>query len=582
MAISSEIEKLEKRWQQTSGLVFAPLAEAYRKAGLQARALEILEQGLALHADYGPALIVRARCHLDTGDFPAAEAAFDQALGRDPHDPIALRGLADVFERTGRLPEAIERLRTLVDVDPRNSEARLVLDRMLATPAEIPQPIASEPVPEPFSQAAEPGRDQLDSLDFDVVNLSAVESLPAIPENKIDAPIDEEFAVQSFDVEPLDVPPVVEPAGPILWTPASAEPVAEAAPPPAPEPEVFPEAVSFEPAPGPEHLSEPELVIFEAPVAEIPVELPASATAEVPEPFSETPEPVDEIPATVAEMPASVAEFPEFIAEVPEVAPAIPEPVAEIPTAFEDIPELVEEPTVEEYASRVDSPAEFESIEAELEPGPAAELEAAVEFAGASAYVSEATDAADAADTPAEPPAVIVTESMAELFLKQGHRELALAVYRQLAERTPESDGIRGAIARLEQELAPPPSPPALERKPYAAALTGGRSVERRLQAVLHAPPPSTASTVLPPAIEPGAEPTRPSSDSLSLSAVFGDEPAPRPRQEEPAASTSNAAEPSYDEFFGAGPSEPAAAPAPRGEGEDLRQFNEWLKGLKR
>jgi hypothetical protein len=106
--------------------------------------------------------------------------------------------------------------------------------------------------------------------------------------------------------------------------------------------------------------------------------------------------------------------------------------------------------------------------------------------------------------------------------------------------------------------------------------------VERRLQAVLHAPPPSTASTVLPPAIEPGAEPTRPSQDALSLSAVFGDEPAQRPRREEEAAPSTNAAEPSYDEFFGAGPSEPAAAPAPRGEGEDLRQFNEWLKGLKR
>jgi len=122
MAISSEIEKLEKRWQQTSGLVFAPLAEAYRKAGLQARALELLEQGLALHIDYGPALIVRARCHLDTGDLGSAENAFNQALVRDPLDPIALRGLADVFERTGRLPEAVERLRALVDVDPRNTD----------------------------------------------------------------------------------------------------------------------------------------------------------------------------------------------------------------------------------------------------------------------------------------------------------------------------------------------------------------------------------------------------------------------------------------------------------------------------
>jgi hypothetical protein len=229
--------------------------------------------------------------------------------------------------------------------------------------------------------------------------------------------------------------------------------------------------------------------------------------------------------------------------------------------AVEEIVPLVEEPSVEEYAMEVAPPVEAAPVEHALVH------EAVPEFH----------------PEPAEAPALIVTESMAELFLKQGHRELALAVYRQLAERSPESDSLQGAIARLEQELAPPPAPEtrAPARRPYAAAETGGRSVERRLQAVLHAPPPSTASTVLPPAIEPGAEPTRPSADALSLAAVFGDEPAKARREEEPVAEAS-AAEPSYDEFFGAGPTEPAAAPTPRGEGEDLRQFNEWLKGLKR
>jgi tetratricopeptide (TPR) repeat protein len=543
MAISSEIEKLEKRWQQTSGLVFAPLAEAYRKAGLQARALEILEQGLALHADYGPALIVRARCHLDTGDLDAAENAFGQALGRDPLDPIALRGLADVFERTGRLPEAIERLRALVDVDPRNTEARLVLERLLATPTEVPAAIASEPVPEPAPDFVEPVRDQLDSLDFDVVNLSAVESLPAIPEETTPAPADEDFAVTSFDVGPLEAPEMVESAGPIVWRPAAETPatnqeeaVAEAAAVPEPEP-------TPEPAPEPvlEEISllEPEPVVEATPI---------------PEP---TLEPVVVFEETIAE----VAAPPGPVFELLEVSQSAPAPV--------EVPELVEEPTVEEYASRVDSPTEFE-------PVAVASADEAVPETATADVLAEPEPEPEPEST--EAPALIVTESMAELFLKQGHRELALAVYRQLAERSPESDSIRGSIARLEQELAPPP---VLERRPAAAAVTGGRSVERRLQAVLHAPPPSTASTVLPPAIEPTAEPTRPSQDALSLSAVFGDEPAPRPRAEEPAGA-SNAAEPSYDEFFGAGPSEPAAAPAPRGDGEDLRQFNEWLKGLKR
>jgi tetratricopeptide (TPR) repeat protein len=538
MAISSEIEKLEKRWQQTSGLVFAPLAEAYRKAGLHARALEVLEQGLALHADYGPALIVRARCHLDTGDLGSAENAFNQALVRDPLDPIALRGLADVFERTGRLPEAVERLRALVDVDPRNTEAKYVLERLLATPAEIPAAIAAEPVPEPAPEFVEPARDQLDSLDFDVVNLSAVESLPAIPEEKAPPPGDEDFSVTSFDVAPLEVPEMVEPTGPILWTPAPEAPASSEAAMPAPEP--MPEPV---PEPVLEEISlvEPEPVVEAAPA---------------PEPTLEP-----------------VVVFEETMAEI-----AVESPAAEVVEAVE-VPELVEEPTVEEYASRVDSPAEFEPIEVAPEP----EL-----VPDSAVAVAEVTNPVESIEPePSEPehseqPTLIVTESMAELFLKQGHRELALAVYRQLAERNPDSDSISGAIARLEQELAPPPAAPAPERKPYAAAVTGGRSVERRLQAVLHAPPPSTASTVLPPAIEPGAEPTRPSQDSLSLSAVFGDEPAPRARREEEPAAASNA-EPSYDEFFGAGPSEPAAAPAPRGEGEaDLRQFNEWLKGLKR
>jgi len=604
MAISSEIEKLERRWQQTSGLVFAPLAEAYRKAGLHARALEVLEQGLALHAEYGPALIVRARCHLDMGDLDAAEAAFNQALVRDPLDPIALRGLADVCERSGRLPEAIERLRALVDVDPRNSEARVILERLLATPAPAREPEPVPPPSEPVQMNVEPPRDQLDSLDFDVVNLSAGESLPALPEERTAAPVEEDFLVQTFATEPLEVPVVEEVRGPILWNPApnaTAEPsvgsatsfeavadleltepvesVASAA-------EIVPSADSPGPvepvvAAAPDSVapsglatpSEPVAVAGPVDTAE-PVELEAS---DQPTPEPETPLTV--VTAVVEDVPLPLDDaFDEFeeVADVGDIdafeEPALPEPVAAAPE-FEAVdvgeavelaesveaPEpVVEEPTVEEYASRVDVPLEIDEVTAEAE-------------------------GAAAAPEPVSSPVLIVTESMAELFLRQGHRELGLAVYRQLLERDPGADHLRGAIARLEQELAPPPVPsvPPPVARVFAAAETGGRSVERRLQAVLHAPPPSSASTVLPPAIEPGAEPTRASGEALSLASVFGDEPAqPRREAEPPPPAASN--EPSYDEFFGAGPAEPAASPTPRGEGEDLRQFNDWLKGLKR
>lgn len=519
MAISSEIEKLERRWQQTSGLVFAPLAEAYRKAGLPARALELLEQGLALHPEYGPALIVRARCHLDTGDLPSAEHAFNQALGRDPTDPIALRGLADVYERTSRLPEAIERLRALVDVDPRNSEARAELERLVALPPALQEAAPPSPEPEPVPAVAEPEPGQLDSLDFDVVNLSAVESLPALPEERTAVPVEEDFMVQSFDVEPLEVPTIEDTPAAIHWTPA-------------------------------------------------PVEIPAPVET-TPEPTAPAGETLESAPVVEAVESVESVESVETVAvdALAEAPPVMESARLEVEEAFDEFLDypasLVEEPTAEEYASRVETPAPIEAVAGEPAPTPEPEPEGVTELASESAAA----------------PVLIVTESMAELFVRQGHRELGLAVYRQLLERAPEADHLKGAIARLEQELAPPP-PAASPVPSRAAAETGGRSVERRLQAVLHAPPPSSASTVLPPAIEPGAEPTRPAADALSLSAVFGDEPPATLRPEpEPAPAS---ADPSYDEFFGASPSEPAAAPSPRGDGEDLRQFNEWLKGLKR
>jgi hypothetical protein len=611
MAISTEIEKLERRWQQTAGLVFAPLAEAYRKAGLHARALEILDQGLALHPEYGPALIVRGRCHLDTGALNEAETAFQQALSRDPMDPIALRGMADVFARTGRVPEAIERLNLLVEIDPRNLEARQTLERLLrepvpaappaqaeapaappaeaaapvstdettepageevplppepatlsqpepvppsapepdpffaATPAPLPEPEAPSasapaPEPEPFAPSApalvpeEPEPPPAD-LPIEFVNLSGDDDMPEASEGLTAARMDGELTVESFAVEPFEAstsrpaepePPRAEPVKPISWTPAPMEPPAPPEPEPVDEPEPVEEAA---PALTPEPFGS-----F----------MPALGnTAEVPPP---PPEPTPE---------------PE-----PEPAPE-PEPPVTWVAASEEEPD---------YASAMQVP-----IEPLVEPPPvpeAPEFEPVAAAAGA-----EDEDAEDVAVSPPAAeitPELIVTESMAELFLKQGHRELSLAVYRQLVQRSSDSSRLQQAIDRIEEELGQRQSAPP--RQNYAASATGGRSVGTMLQSVLQAEPPAAASSVLPPAIEPPAgAPARAGGEALPLSAVFGDEPAVPPRSE-PAPPA--AAEPSYDEFFGAaGKESPPTGTSERNpEAEDLRQFNEWLKGLKR
>ncbi len=525
MAISSEIEKLERRWQQTSGLVFAPLAEAYRKAGLHTRALEVLEQGLALHPSYGPALIVRGRCHLDTNSLAEAEESFHSALARDPMDPIALRGMADVLERTGRTAAAMERLHQLVDIDPRNADARQMLARLEAPPIVADAPAVADIAEPALVDDATPGGIAEEPA-FEVVNLSAEETVPALPEVASPPQEDDGFRVENLGVEPIDVPepsdvgapePVMsvpafvledvpappEDVAPITWTPATFEENDVEA--------VVPETVEHDVA-----MAQP---VAEEPIAVPPVEAEASAYEPVP------PEPV----------------APEHVAAEPVIS------------------DLVESPEPSDAIAESE-PAEYPSVVSD-------------------AHDATQAEAAEPGAAPVDEHPAIITESMAELFLKQGHRELALAVYRQVAERNPEGLHVSEAIARLEADLAPPAE--AEPRRRYAAADTGGRSVSQFLKTILAAEPPASSSTVLPPAIEPLAgEPTKPVEGALPLSAVFGDEPAVPPAAAPPAAD----AEPSYDEFFGAAqPAEQAAASGPHnGEAEDLRQFNEWLKGLKR
>src|SRR3954453_11882042 len=127
----SEIEKLERRYAENpQGLTFAPLAEVHRKNGDVARALELLQSGLALHPDYIPASIVLGRCHLDLGDLPAAETAFGHVLELDGENVIALKALADITERQARFDEAERWLRTLLGIDRSNDDARDQLGRV--------------------------------------------------------------------------------------------------------------------------------------------------------------------------------------------------------------------------------------------------------------------------------------------------------------------------------------------------------------------------------------------------------------------------------------------------------------------
>jgi hypothetical protein len=295
-----------------------------------------------------------------------------------------------------------------------------------------------------------------------------------------------------------------------------------------------------------------------------------------------------------------MGEVPEF--DLPHLPPEVEEPDLVLAAGdFSASTEFELSPPEEEHASASppvptanEEPAEPEDVPPPVEAAPAV-LEMPVPIVEVQPPPPPPPEPAAEEPAPVESePELVVTETMAEIFLRQGHRELALAVYAQLAQRDPENGRVAEAYAALQAELAPPP-PPAPEVPPapqYAASATGGTSVREMFQVLLTASRPVMAPGLHPPAFEsprrPTGEPTRPAQDTLSLSAVFGDEPAPSRPAGTPPAPVSG--EPTFDEFFtpgdGAEAELPKAGPpgatAPSQVPEDLEQFNAWLRGLKR
>ena len=148
MAYTSEIEKLEARYRENpKGRNFAPLADAYRKAGLIDNAIELCQAGLQLHPDYVSGHIVHGRCLVDKKDDAGAEAVFRRVLDLDPENILALKVLAEISERNERFEEAGEWLNRLLLADPMNGEAAEGLSRVrgkAAVQVTKPSPAAAE------------------------------------------------------------------------------------------------------------------------------------------------------------------------------------------------------------------------------------------------------------------------------------------------------------------------------------------------------------------------------------------------------------------------------------------------------
>ena len=440
MAYQSELAKLKRRYEEKPSQWFAALAEEHRRAGDVEIALQMVRKGLENRSNYVSGHIVLARCLLDRAEDAEAQQELERVLELDGENVIALKVLSEIAERLGDPVGARGWVDRLLEVDPMNEEAQLMMSRLADVSAATAEPSSGTDVAEP--EAAE-----------------------------------------------------------------------EESPPSPAEPEA-PEAAEAEKA----------------------------AEAESP------PSPLSPLPS-----PAEPA---------PPAPPAITGADVEHDAPLELSPEAGEGPPPEDLVGvQVDRP---EPIELVGGPGMVVGQDQSGELVGRAEEETgeQAPSPEEVAPSTGEPEPV-VTQTMAEVYVKQGLIDSALKVYRELLAQRPEDPQLLSRIAELEGGAPAPKDAPADSEKPqYLASKTGGISTRDFLAAVIAAGPPPPPSN-LPPPTSPGS----------------GERGAGRGEEGE----SREEAGVSFDEFFGGtAPKQKTteSSEPPEAKGDDA-DFKDWLEGLK-
>jgi tetratricopeptide (TPR) repeat protein len=461
-------------------------------------------------------------------------------LELDRENIIALRGLAELAERTGKYDEAVEWLSRLLNADPMNGDAAEALARAKGKLASAGTAAAS----------------------------------PAFPEAATTPMAKPDFAVEHEEAASVEIgktPPAPRPSGST------------------PMVENFEDPISFNPnahaAAKAEGLEVQEDVELNAQqIEQVEVEGLARTQYEGSGMFKL------DAPAPSGGQTGAAPDLDEALPQV------------DLPLIMPD-DEPLPAPQASARATPVPPPAPAPP------PPPSPPPPAPPPRVPAAVALSDDDGAADTATlSQAEP---VVTETMAELYLKQGHQQDALRVYQALLTQRPHDARLRSKVEQLSHGGR---KGSGVSAQAFLKGIWAGQR-----QPPQPAEPQSTLAAAFDVAGPPPGEPSHPAQDHISLDSVFGEEsarrgntPAPAQSPAEPRASEAGAAPSaggsatggfSFDEFFAGGkgdagspgvPGEAASARTPGGSGRtsgrtqrppedeaEADQFQQWLKKLK-
>ena len=434
------LRELQEKFEENPRRYFAPLANEYRKGGQPKRAIEICRAQLAQMPGHMSGQIVYGQALYEASEFAEAREVFERALTLDPENLIALRSLGDMSLQSGDTAQARSWYTRLLDADPKDSA-------VIALVAEID---ASADAVTPVEENI-PGVDT-DAGDQQIPFITDAHGGP-VGEGPPPSPAANEAAGEEIALVAEEAAPAMEESPSIEAVPVTELTPAESAAPEAPPVEAAPVAES----------APPEGLERHYPV-ETP-EAPAIPESAAPAVASDFEQPLG------AEGLQSKAQQPDQIG-------------AEGLRAVEQTSEPVGTEGLSGTAATDEVPEGTEGLQGTPPPAP---------LAGASASRSDDEEALDtwtpppgatvherkeAGDRilPAPTPEPFVNETMAQLYLQQGYRQLALRVYYQLAESRPNDQALRDRIAQIEAEdraahpetaaAEAPDRPPIFDRTP--------------------------------------------------------------------------------------------------------------------
>lgn len=513
MASSARIEELRKKFDENPRRYFAPLANEYRKAGDLEQAIFICQEYLPQQPGHMSGHIVYGQALFELARFDEARAVFETALSLDPENLIALRHLGDIARQADDLRGARAWYQRVLEADPRNEEIAQLMLTVLTTPHDS-QP-AVEPAVEPAVAVestpiveAEPEPSFPVEKSEDVSGLAIGPELSQLAERQPQAepeptpafveatsgaiPEDElldldDFSIGDMPMSSISTPAESAPAESFVEAPtafASMPGLLESA-----LPDVH--APNSE-APEAEFTAEPELavtaemeiersgdsVVFEAdPFAiaipevadvatsvEAPVDIPVEARIEETTPPEEFATDIklgleggeEDAPSSVSEALDGLQSFsePAYGTTLTEAAP-----VLEVESFFS--PPADEPESVEAVASAepiADEPSSWEAGIVDTTVADEPFVEAPV--LGSPVFEVPSTPPLDETAVPTEE---FVTETMAELYLQQGHLDSALDIYRKLSEQHPGDTHLRDCVAAVSEAIEAAANAPVAE-----------------------------------------------------------------------------------------------------------------------